>query len=281
MKINEITESINEMAASTGGLEYESNVVKSVKKALPHFQERVKFTNLNYATAGYSSVGIDLELQVNGVPFNVEIKQNKDAQMGGTSIRYNPSTDLAEIVNRDTIDDEAEPYFLNAIQSKKDAILAFLDYMRKQEPLELHSKIPERFPISGVTKEAWKNAVNDGYLTALNETVKFNDTSIITKAYNLKQVFYIQVGGAGLFYLNENPFGLPIPKFEGQIQIEFRLGRSGSKPRKFGDTTIDTVGAGYRCQGRLKTRIKSSLSLDNSAEAFQIFAYIDDQTKNA
>jgi hypothetical protein len=268
------------MAAGTGGLEYETSVVDAVKQTIPHFQDRVKFTNLNYATAGYSSVGIDLELQVNGAPFNIEIKQNKDAQMGGTSIRYNPATDLAEIVNSDTIDDEAQPYFLNAIQSKKDAILAFLDYMRKQEPHELHSKIPERFPISGVTKEAWTNAVKDGYLNPLNETVKFNDTSIITKAYNLKQVYYIQVGGAGLFYLNENPYDLPVPKFEGQIQIEFRLGRSGSKSRKFGDTTVETVGAGYRCQGRLKTHIKSSLSLDNPAEAFQIFAYIDDQTKS-
>ena len=280
MKINEIVESITEMSIGAGGLEYETAVVDSVKQAIPHFQERVKFTNLNYATAGYSSVGIDLELQVNGAPFNIEIKQNKDAQMGGTSIRYNPATDSAEIVNRDTIDDEAEPYFLNAIQSKKDAILAFLDYMRKQEPLELHSKIPERFPISGVTKKAWTNAVKDEYLNPLNETVKFNDTSLITKAYNLKQVYYIQVGGAGLFYLNENPYDLPVPKFEGQIQIEFRLGRSGSKSRKFGDTTIETVGAGYRCQGRLKTHIKSNLSLDNSAEAFQILAYIDDQTKS-
>ena len=280
MKINEIVESITEMSISAGGLEYETAVVDSVKQTIPHFQERVKFTNLNYATAGYSSVGIDLELQVNGAPFNIEIKQNKDAQMGGTSIRYNPATDSAEIVNRDTIDDEAEPYFLNAIQSKKDAILAFLDYMRKQEPLELHSKIPERFPISGVTKKAWTNAVKDEYLNPLNETVKFNDTSLITKAYNLKQVYYIQVGGAGLFYLNENPYDLPVPKFEGQIQIEFRLGRSGSKSRKFGDTTIETVGAGYRCQGRLKTHIKSNLSLDNSAEAFQILAYIDDQTRS-
>jgi hypothetical protein len=279
MKIKEITESISEMAASTGGLEYETHVVKAVQETLPHFQNRIKFTNLNFATAGYSSVGIDLELQVNNSPFNIEIKQNKDAQMGGTSIRYNPATDAAEIVNRDTIDDEAEPYFLNAIQSKKEAILAFLDYMRKQEPLELHSKIPERFPISGVTKQAWTNAVKDGYLNPLNETVKFNDTSIITKAYNLKKVYYIQVGGAGLFYLNENPYNLPIPKFEGQIQIEFRLGRSGSKSRKFGDTIIETVGAGYRCQGRLKTNIKSSLSLDNTAEAFEILAYIDDQTK--
>ena len=280
MKINDIIESISEMAASTGGLEYETHVVHSVQKTLSHFDDRVKFTNLNFATAGYSSVGIDLELQVNGAPFNIEIKQNKDAQMGGTSIRYNPATDSAEIVNRDTIDDEAEPYFLNAIQSKKDAILAFLDYMRKQEPLELHSKIPERFPISGVTKQAWTNAVKDGYLNQLNETVKFNDTSLITKAYNLKQVYYIQVGGAGLFYLNENPYDLPVPKFEGQIQIEFRLGRSGSKSRKFGDTTIETVGAGYRCQGRLKTHIKSNLSLDKTAEAFQILAYIDDQTKS-
>ena len=279
MKINEIVESITEMSIGAGGLEYETAVVNSIQQAIPHFQERVKFTNLNFATAGYSSVGIDLELQVNGSPFNIEIKQNVKAQMGGTSIRYNPSTDLAEIVNGDTIDDEAQPYFLNAVQSKKQAIIDYVEFVQKQEPIEMHSRI-DSFPIGAITSKAWNNAKNAGLLAALNERVSFNDTSIITKAYNLKKVYYIQVGGAGLFYLNENIYDLPVPKFEGQIQIEFRLGRNGGTMRKIGDENIKVLNAGYRCQGRLKTHIKSNLSLDNPAEAFQILAYIDDQTKS-
>jgi len=279
MKINEIVENITEMSINTGGLEYESAVVKSVQQAIPHFADRVKFTNLNFATAGYSSVGIDLELQVNGAPFNIEIKKNKDAQMGGTSIRYNPSTDLAEIVNSDTIDDEAQPYFLNAVHSKKQAIINYIEFVQKQEPVEMHSRI-DSFPIGAITSKAWNNAKSAGLLAALGEKVSFNDTSIITKAYNLKKVYYIQIGGAGLFYLNENPYDLPVPKFEGHIQIEFRLGRNGGVVKKIGNETIKILNAGYRCQGRLKTNIKSSLSLDNPAEAFQILAYIDDQTKS-
>ena len=267
------------MSINSGGLEYESAVVKSVQHVIPHFQDRVKFTNLNFATAGYSSVGIDLELQVNGAPFNIEIKKNKDAQMGGTSIRYNPATDLAEIVNSDTIDDEAQPYFLNAVQSKKQAIIDYIEFVQKQEPVEMHSRI-DSFPIGAITSKAWNNAKSAGLLAALGEKVNFNDTSIITKAYNLKKVYYIQIGGAGLFYLNDNIYDLPVPKFEGQIQIEFRLGRNGGVVKKIGNETIKILNAGYRCQGRLKTNIKSSLSLDNPAEAFQILAYIDDQTKN-
>ena len=44
-----------------------------------------------------------------------------------------------------------------------------------------------------------------------------------------------------------------------------------SKARKFEGEDYRVVGAGYRCQGRLKTNIKSKYSLDNPEDVKKLF----------
>lgn len=267
--------------ASIGGLEYEKKISSVLQQILPQFKDQAKFVSLDCGTAGFCAFGVDLELDILGNNFNVEIKQSQKAQMGGTSVRYNPDTDSAEIVNAGSIDEESKPYFIEAVKSKKDEIIRWVDTVRKQPPPELHANIPYRFPVSGVTKEAWQAAVSSGDLKALNEKVRFENTNLIAAAYNKKNVFYIQIGGAGLFYLNKNPYNLPVPKFEGEIDIEFRLGPAGSKLRNIGGKEYKVVSATYRCQGRLKTTIKSSLSLDNPDHAISVIKHIVDlKSKN-
>jgi hypothetical protein len=263
--------------SSTGGLEYEKTVSSVLQKILPQFKDQAKFVSLDCGTAGFCAFGVDLELDINGQDFNVEIKQNIKVQMGGTSIRFNPQTDTAEIVNTETIDEESKPYFIEAVKSKKDEIIDWVDIIRKQPPPELHENLPYKFPVSGITKEAWQAAVSSGALKALNDRVRFQNTDLIAAAYNKKNVYYIQIGGAGLFYLNKNPYKLPIPKFEGEIDIEFRLGPAGSKIRKIGDQQYRVVSATYRCQGRLKTTITSPMSLDNAEQAINIIKHIINQ----
>jgi hypothetical protein len=268
------------MTYNIGGLQYENSIVNSIRQILSRFDNRVNFVNINFETAGFSNVGIDLELMVNNNHFNLEIKQNKKAQMGETSIRYNPLTDDAEIVNEEIVDFAAKLFYLNAVRSKKDDILAILNFLKQHEPKEFHNKLPDCFPLAGITREAWNSAKKLGLLKALSSTVRFEDTSIIANAYNLKKIYYIQLGGSGLFYLNENPYNLPIPKFEGAIQIEFRLKRNGGDMRKIDDKVHKILSAGYICAGRLLTNIKSPLSFDNPEDAFKILSYIDDQTNN-
>ncbi len=275
MRFYEITTPIDEKA-SVGGLEYEKTVSSVLQKILPQFKDQAKFVSLDCGTAGFCAFGVDLELDVAGKDFNVEIKQSKKAQMGGTSIRYNPDTDTAEIVNADSIDDESKPYFISAAKSKKDEIIKWIDTVRQQVPSELHANLPYKFPVAGVTKEAWSATVASGALKALNDKVRFTNTNLIAAAYNKKNVFYIQIGGAGLFFLNKNPYNLPIPQFEGEIDIEFRLGPGGSKLRKVAGKEYKVVGATYRCQGRLKTSIKSPMSLDDSEQAITIIKHIID-----
>ena len=114
----------------------------------------------------------------------------------------------------------------------------------------------------------------NGLLKKLNSAIRFKDTAIIAAAYNKKGVYYIQIGGSGLFYLNKNPYNLPIPNFSGEIDVEFRLGPSGSKIRNFNGQPIKVLGATYRCQGRLKTKLKSDLSLDNEEQAIKVITQI-------
>ena len=102
------------MTYNIGGLQYENSIVNSIRQILSRFDNRVNFVNINFETAGFSNVGIDLELMVNNNHFNLEIKQNKKAQMGETSIRYNPLTDDAEIVNEEIVDFAAKLFYLNA-----------------------------------------------------------------------------------------------------------------------------------------------------------------------
>jgi len=275
MKIFELDESLDEMAASIGGIEYERSVVDVLKRVIPKIKKGdVRFIDVSCGTAGFCRYGIDLELDVAGNDFNIELKQNTKAQMGGTSVRYDPQSDRAEIVNTESIAEEFKPFFVSAVKSKKENVTKFIDFIKQQEPLELHSKIPYRFPLSSITKEAWNAAVSQGYLKTLNEKVRFKDSSIVSNAYNKKNVYYIQIGGAGLFYLNKNPYNLPIPQFEGEIDIEFRLGPSGSKPKVINGETYRVLAAAYRAQGRLVTKIKSNLSLDNEEQAIEILLQI-------
>lgn len=260
--------------ANTGGLEYEKTISSVLQKILPQFKDQAKFVSLDCGTAGFCAFGIDLELDVAGKDFNVEIKQNKNAQMGSTSVKYNPDTDTAEIANADSVDDESKPYFISAAKNKKDEIIAWIDTIRQQDPPELHANLPYKFPVAAVTKEAWDTAVASGALKALNDRVRFSNTNLIAAAYNKKKVFYIQIGGAGLFFLNKNPYDLPIPQFEGEIDIEFRLGPGGSKPRKVNGKEYRVVGATYRASGRLKTSITSPMSLENPEDAVAVIKHI-------
>jgi hypothetical protein len=105
----------------------------------------------------------------------------------------------------------------------------------------------------------WTTAKVAGLLKPINAKIR-KDTEFIANHYKKKGIHYIQIGGAGLFYLSENPANLPIPKLEGSIDIELRAGRSGSKVNADG---VKVVGGGLRAQGRLKFNGVSPYTLDD------------------
>lgn len=218
------------------GFEYENNVIAALKEA--------GCCGSITEGAGSSSSGADADFVVNGVRHLVEVKKDSLAQMGGTSIRYiNKVFESAS----DSLDPDTESLLIDALRSRTkfiDKMLSFLNI--------------DKFPAS-CTKQSWVEAQKAGLLIPINTKV-VKDTTFIMNHYYKKGINYMQIGGAGLFYLAENPANLPIPRLEGQIDIELRAGRSGSKVNADG---IAMVGGGLRAQGRLKFKGTSPYTLDD------------------
>jgi hypothetical protein len=174
----------------------------------------------------------------------VEVKKDDGAQMGGTSARY---IDGEFAMAGDAVDSDTQEMIIAALDSRREAIESFLGRVGA-----------EQFPLS-CPKNVWTEAKTEGLLKPINAKIR-KHTDFIVDHYNKKGINYIQIGGAGLFYLGENPANLPIPKLEGEIDIELRAGRSGSKVNAQG---VAMVGGGLRAQGRLKFKGSSPYTLDD------------------
>lgn len=241
--IEESTEHLEEKM-SAGGFEYENKVINALMAA--------KAAGNIKKGAGANAAAADADMNIFGKIFDVEVKLNRNAQMGGSSVRYNKSggIDLVSPLEEDT-----EAILVDAVKSKSNEINALLDYLAEQDPEQINARAV-KFPMS-CTKDAWSKAQQANKLvnTKIPLTAEF-----IAKHYAKKGIYYIQIGGSGLFYLSKNPANLPVPKLEGNVMIEIRSARSGSKVLASG---IKVVGAGIRVQGRLKAKNTSPFTLDD------------------
>lgn len=259
-----INEVLSTEGANVGGLDYELKVYTAVKNCgVPGLSPGDK------PTAGFSNQGSgDIEATYKGKPFNIEIKASAVDQMGGSSVRYDRETEEFELVKE--MDPEDAELLLSSAKKKKDDINAYIDAARKIKPVELHKKI-NGVPLR-MTKGARELLKQKGLSAKLNTNI-ISDAKFIAKHYNKKGVYYIQIGGSGLFYLGSNPLNLPVPELEGTIQIEMRIGFAGGDST-FTDkegTVHDVRSAGIRLQGRLKTKGQSPYSLDDADSIKEMF----------
>lgn len=246
----------------SGGLDYEIKVYNTLKSTdIPNFSIGDK------PSAGFSNVGSgDIEATYKGKPFNIEVKASARDQMGGGSFRYTMAGQTFTPVKE--IDPEDLDLLMAAAKEKADDIDNYIKELRKLEPKEYHrnqSGIPLKASV-----EARAKLKADGYLAKINKNTK-TSTQFIIRHYNKKGVYYIQVGGSGLFYMGSNPFKLPVPELKGEIQIEMRLGFGGGKLTFPTDPPTPARSAGLRLQARLITRGKSPYSLDKKDDIQSLF----------
>jgi hypothetical protein len=234
---------LGDTMASTG-YQYEQKVIDSLKEA--------KISGNINESVGSNAASADADIKLFGKIFNIEIKLNSNAQMGGSSIRFNEQVGFSLA---SSMDKQTEDLLLSAINLKKENIDNLLEFV-KNHPNEQEKK--KKFPFT-CRKSTWEQAQKNNLL--INVKVPLN-ADFIAEHYSKKNVNYIQIGGAGLFYMKSNPAKLPVPKLEGNIVVEIRTGRSGSKFVKSLNEKV--VAAGIRVQGRLKTKNKSPYSLDDS-----------------
>ena len=261
--IESISDTLYESVGS-GGLEYEHKVYNSMVAAgVPGLDVG------DVPGAGFSNQGAgDIEASYKGVPFNIEIKMSDRDQMGGFSFGYDSKT--KQFTPSKDIDPGDMELIAAALKDKTKAIDDYINRARQIEPVEHHKKITG-LPLT-VSKEARDILKREGYMRKINDKVKL-DASFIVKHYNKKGVYYINMGGAGLFYLGSNPLRLDVPPLRGEINVELRLGFSGSK--RFFDTPegrVDARSASMRVQGRLIGRGRSKYNLDDPKDVQQLFA---------
>lgn len=249
-----------EKVAGQKGLDYELKIYKAIQQSGVDF-----FTPGSKPSAGFSNVGAgDIEGMLNGKPFNIEVKLSPDDQMGGGSFTYDMSSKSFAAAKR--MDPADEELLLGAVKQKTKALDNYINAARKLDPVKYHRDI-SGVPIK-ISKQGRDILKAKGLLKDINTKV-ITDARFIEKHYNKKGVYYIQIGGAGLFYLGKNIYKLPVPRLSGEIQVEIRLAYSGTKG-KFPDGT-ETRTAGLRFQGRLRTKGKSKHTIDTVQGIYKLF----------
>lgn len=236
--VSQISESSN-----VGGFDYENKVLRAIRLA--------GVTGNIKTGAGASAAAADADIKINNQIFNIEVKLDNNAQMGGSSVRFS-SKGIALVKS---MEPETEDLLISAIASKATELNKLISYISKKTPKAVNGKV-SGFPMS-CTKDAWEEATSKSLL--VNVKIK-NTVEFIAKHYAKKGIFYIQIGGAGLFYLAGNPANLPIPQLQGDINIEIRSARSGAKMLASG---VEVVGGGIRVQARLKTKGQSPFTADD------------------
>ena len=246
-----------------GGLEYEDEVRKAIAQASP---ELSNFDVLPDMAGGFASNVVDLYAVIDGKQYGFEIKQNANAQMGGSSIQFSKGKFSFAAAGAKAIDPDTQLLIQAELKGIKKPIGELFRFLRSQDPKDFHKKI-ETIPFTA-TKEAFIAAKEEGLLIPLNVKVS-RDATFIHDHYNKKGCHYMQIGGAGLFYLKKNPLNLPIPQLKGSIDIEIRLGRAGSRMIK--SIGMEAAGCGLRAQARFKGESVSPYSLDNYEHVLELF----------
>lgn len=244
-----------EIPKGQGGLDYETKIYSTIENFIEKYSTGLNIRNQN--TAGFSVHGADLELTLNGEDFNVEVKKDLLAQMGGGILDYQSG----KFIPKGKLQTETDSLILKEIlklaKEKQAALDAYISYIKQYD-----ATYPQYNPNAGIpiktTVTVRDQAKKAGIMVPINGIVKTTTDFMITH-YNSKDTYYIQIGKAGLFFMGSNPLSLPVPELKANINVEFRLGYSGTKS---GENNAYRS-ANLRAQARIKDKIKSPYSLDD------------------
>lgn len=253
------------MSVGSGGVEYENEVLSKIKPQIS------KIPNMKLkpgSTAAFAATEPDLVILIGNKKLNIEIKQDSKAQMGGGSYNYDRSSGKFSLSAKTVIDPSIDNKLKEELDTKKKDLNKLLDYTKKNDSNVLAENVTG-LPLKA-TKTMWEELTANKFLVPLNAKINV-PVGFLHDHYAKKNCYYIQIGGAGLFYLKKNPLNLPIPQLKINMAIELRLGRAGSKLDK--NLGVDVASGNIRAQGRLdgKTKITSPYSLDNKGDFTKLF----------
>ena len=243
-----------------GGAVYENRIHRNVSAC------QISNLVLNPSSNTSDKNGKDLSMMFYNTPLSIELKKDMKAQMGGSSLRYNRLTLAFDMVNPH-LANHLSP-IVTRLQSQIPHYNNYIDALKTKEPLTFHSAV-SGFPLNA-SVQARDALKHQGLLAEVQYEFEY-PLKFLKDLYNSKGVYYIQIGGMGLYSIGGNPFRFPIPELDGTFKVEFRCGYAGQKIN-MPDTTSTARKGELRIIGRLKTAKPSPYSLDNQDHIQYLFA---------
>jgi hypothetical protein len=241
VKISESLGFLNEF------IDRQVDLIQEASQAVQQYEQKVLDSLAETGIQGVmidadaDSNGPDGQFVINGEPYWLEVKLNTRAQMGDGAIKYYPARPEGQrfyLSRPEKFDVQGWEVAKAALEEKEEDILnwvtALIDPARPASSkwVDDPNKTALGFQTTSRKYEAAKGAgllnkasAGFGKLPAIKAPPTF-----INNMYGAKDIYYIQIGGKGLYYMAKNPANLPVPQFDGEINVEMRPRASG-KPK--------------------------------------------------
>lgn len=227
-----------------GGPIYESILADLVKKE----------SNIEVTAEGGFTSGPDLQLKVPDAIIPIEIKADPTADYGSISGAYNTESkeftfkkDKETIELKDLPDGEIlKEVFrttLPFLEKKIEIANKALGIEIKNFPEDFNKAMTDKFgSVSSKNTAAENKKVKDAKKAWVKKNWQFNDeknnplglpgpknknNAAVIKYYNAKNVYYIQIGGKGLYRLGEDKYGLGASELQATFRYPIRLKPNG------------------------------------------------------
>jgi len=221
-----------------GGVVYESLVLKTLKSAarnIPGLSIITKDKKGQQGSKGYDSTGggdIDIVFtKKNGKKIKIllEIKKNAKVRFGQVTLGIEDGIVILR-KNGDKLDPTTIPGGVSLVARAQEGsanLQKILDIVNKEEGTNIKS-IPLKTSIS---KKTYEKAVNSKPYKDFIKLTEELDKSRVADHYNKKGVYYIQIGGKGLYFMGKDIHNLGVPELDASFRGTVRVKR-GSVQQK-------------------------------------------------
>ena len=250
-----LEEAIEAEAARIGGqrgFAYENVIISKLKNLkIPGFKVSTQ--------AGGNKVGIpDFASTIFGANFNVEVKLEKARYSDVGLISRNQKI----VFNNNVL--KKNYSFLSTLQKNllDKAKKPMKEYRKKAGELGADLDLYDRTGLIPAT--IYQQLKELGFQKKVTQSINTNQ-AIISELYANKvpPTFYIQLKDSGMFYMGQNPLGLPMPELTGNVDVVLSVSK-GSKSMQNG---IEMRAVNLRIKPSNLTNVgKSDYSLDNVSD---------------
>ncbi len=175
------------------------------------------------------ATGPDAEFVIDEQPYYLEIKLNTKAQMGDKAVGYSPKTGKFTL-NKEAYDDAVYIQIGKVLKAGEKNIRNWLEALK--DPARPTSMAWETDDINALNWKTTSRKFFPAQEAGLQNAASFGygkgkpkielPSNFVNRMYASKGIYYIQIGGKGLYYMGEDVANLGVPEFGGEITLELR-----------------------------------------------------------